>query len=574
VPLAALPSPERPKKLKNTFSMKIRTILVTAAVVLAGISAVAYANRLYLMAYSLGWYADIMHPRDANRAVPWVVGPAQADKPLAQRPPNIIVILADDLGFNDVTTYGGGKAAQGVPTPNIDAIARDGVRFDQGYAAAAVCTVSRAALMTGRYPWRFGVEFTPLPGAMVRVAGELYADPTRLHPVIIDQQKAAVAKSFNDLGMPPSEQTLAELLKTRGYHNMHIGKWHLGSTPEMRPNNQGFDESLFMESGLYLPEKDARVVNAKQDFDPIDKFLWPNMRFGVSYNGGKWFEPAKYLTDYFTDEAVTAIKRNKNQPFFLYLAHWGVHTPLQASKADYDALPNIPDHRRRVYAAMVKSIDRSVGRVLQTLREEGLDDNTIVIFTSDNGAPGYIGLPEVNQPYRGWKLTHFEGGVRVPYVAKWPAHIQAGTQYKQPMSHIDILPTVVAAAGGSMPADRVIDGVNLLPFLGRSAVQQPQRPLFWRDGPSRMVLDGGWKLIVSERPEKDWLFNLRDDPTEKRNLAATQPQKLAQLKAVLQAHHASMPPPLWPSLIALPVAIDKTLDQKQTPKDEYTYWYN
>ena len=557
--------------------MNLRKTLVTTAAVLVGIAAVAYANRLYLMEYSLGWYTDIMHPRDANRAVPWVAGPAQADKPLAQRPPNIIVILADDLGFNDVTTYGGGYAAQGVPTPNIDSIARDGVRFDQGYAGAAVCTVSRAALMTGRYPWRFGVEFTPTPGAMARVAGELYADRNNLHPVVIDKQKAANAKSFNDLGMPASEQTVAELLKARGYHNIHIGKWHLGSTPEMRPNNQGFDESLFMESGLYLPEKDANVVNAKQDFDPIDKFLWPNMRFGVSYNGGKWFEPAKYLTDYFTDEAVTAIKRNKNQPFFMYLAHWGVHTPLQASKADYDSLPNIPDHRRRVYAAMVKSVDRSVGRVLQTLREEGLDDNTIVIFTSDNGAPGYIGLPEVNKPYRGWKLTQFEGGLHVPYVAKWPGRIQAGTQYKQPVSNIDILPTVVAAAGGKLPADRVMDGVNLLPFLGKDAAQQasqPQRALFWRDGPYRTVQDGGWKLIVSERPKKDWLFNLNADPTEKLNLADTQPQKLAQLKAVLQAHHANMPAPLWSSFIELPVAIDKTLDQKPTPQDEYTYWYN
>jgi arylsulfatase A-like enzyme len=207
-----------------------------------------------------------------------------------------------------------------------------------------------------------------------------------------------------------------------------------------------------MESGLYLPENDPNVVNSKQDFDPIDKFLWPNMRFGVSFNNGKWFKPARYLTDYFTDEAVTAIKRNKNQPFFLYLAHWGVHTPLQASKADYDALSNIPDHRRRVYLAMVRAIDRSVGRVLQTLRDEGLDDNTIVIFTSDNGAPGYIGLPEVNQPYRGWKLTLFEGGVHVPYVAKWPGHIPAGTRYQPPVSNIDVLPTVVATATSAVLA--------------------------------------------------------------------------------------------------------------------------
>ena len=554
--------------------MNLRKTLLASTLVLAGLGALAYANRLYILEYSLGWYTDIKYPREAWRPAPWMAGPAAADQPVTERPPNVIVILADDLGFNDVTTYGGGYAQIGAPTPHIDSIARDGVRFDQGYAGSAVCTVSRAALMTGRYPWRFGVEFTPTPGAMARVAPQLYADPDRIYPLIIDKEKAAQAKDFNDLGMPASEQTVAELLKARGYHTLHIGKWHLGSTPEMRPNNQGFDETVFMESGLYLPQDDPNVVNSKQDFDPIDKFLWPNMRFGVSYNAGKWFEPNKYLTDYFTDEAVSAIKQNRNRPFFMYLAHWGVHTPLQASKADYDALPNIPDHRRRVYAAMVRSVDRSVGRVLQALRDEGLDGNTIVIFTSDNGAPNYIGLPEVNKPFRGWKLTLFQGGLRVPYVAKWPGRIPAGSRYAAPVSNIDILPTVVAAAGGKLPSDRVIDGVNLLPFLGKDAAPQPERPLFWRDGPYRTVQDHGWKLIVSERPKKDWLFNLSSDPTEKTNLVATEPRKLAELKDLLQKHNANMPAPIWPSFLEMPVAIDKTLDQKQTPEDEYTYWVN
>jgi uncharacterized sulfatase len=548
-----------------------------SAVVLLALAATAYFKRVTLLLYSLGWYTDLMFPRATNHPVPWVNGPAQAGATTEKRPPNIIVILADDLGMNNVSTYGGGYTDLGVATPNIDAIARDGVRFDQGYAGSAVCTVSRAALLTGRYPWRFGVEFTPTPKGMSRVAAMLYENSDQLYPLFIDQDKAASTKDFNDLGMPPSEQTLAKLLKPRGYHNIHIGKWHLGSTPAMRPNNQGFDESLFMESGLYLPEKSPDVVNSYQTFDPIDNFLWPNMRFGVSYNGGKWFEPNKYLTDYFTDEAVTAIKKNKNQPFFLYLAPWGVHVPLQASKEDYDALPNIPDHARRVYAAMVRSLDRSVGRVLQTLREEGLDDNTIVIFTSDNGAPSYIGLPEVNLPYRGWKLTFFQGGIRVPYVAKWPGHIPAGLQYTQPVSNIDILPTMVAAAGAHLPTDRTIDGVNLLPYLTTpkaGAALQPERTLFWRDGPYRAVQDHGWKLIAASRPRKDWLFNLHDDPTEKINLADRQPAKVAELRALLEAHNAGMPPALWPSFIEMPVLIDKTSNQKQLPGDEYTYWLN
>jgi arylsulfatase A-like enzyme len=554
--------------------MTRRQRLAVTVLVLAALLALVYANRMHLLRYSLGWYTDIVNPRDANRPVPWQAGPDAAIVPAAQRPPNIIVILADDLGINDVSAHGGGRGAEGVPTPNIDRIAHEGVRFDQGYAASAICTPSRAALLTGRFPWRFGVEFTPTPGAMARVVGSLYAGSGGLHPVIIDRNEAARAKPSSDLGMPDTERTIAELLKPRGYHTVHIGKWHLGSSPARRPNNQGFDESLFMESGLYLPEKDPRVVNSMQDFDPIDRFLWPNMRFGVSYNGGRWFEPSRYLTDYFTDEAVNAIRRNRNRPFFMFLAHWGVHTPLQASREDYDALPGIPDHRRRVYAAMVRAMDRSVGRVLQTLREEGIDENTIVIFTSDNGAPGYIGIPDVNAPYRGWKLTMFEGGLRVPYMARWPARIPAGTRYAHPVSNIDILPTALAAAGVEAPAGHVLDGVDLLPFLVPGAPPPPPRTLYWRDGPYRAMQDGGWKLIESGRPARDWLFDLKTDPTERNDLADREPQRLARMKAMSRAHHGPMPPSLWPSFIELPVLIDKTLDQKQEPGDDYTYWYN
>jgi arylsulfatase A-like enzyme len=554
--------------------MKTKKLIGIVALAVVALGATGYANRLLVLQYSLGWKTDLSHPRAPNRPVPWEAGPASAAQPPQARPPNIIIILADDLGINDVSTNGGGYTASGAPTTTLDALTRAGVNFSQGYAGAAVCTVSRAALLTGRYPWRFGVEFTPTPGAMARVAGALYADADAAHPVIIDQDRAAQARDFNDLGMPPSERSIAALLKARGYHTMHIGKWHLGSTAEMRPNAQGFDETLFMESGLYLPVDDPNVVNSKQDFDPIDRFLWPNMRFAVSYNNSEWFQPARYLTDYFTDEAVNAIKRNRNRPFFLYLAHWGVHTPLQASKADYDALPGIGDHRRRVYASMVRSIDRSVGTVVATLREQGLLENTIVIFTSDNGAPGYIGLPEVNRPYRGWKLTQFQGGLRVPFAASWPGHITAGSNYAEPVSNIDILPTVVAAAGARLPLDRVIDGVNLLPYLGAAPQRQPGRALFWRDGPYRAVQEQGWKLIVAQRPAKSWLFDLNTDPTEKVNLAVREPARLAHLQTVLAAHNAVMPAPLWPSFIEIPVRIDKTLDQPAAPDDEFTYWIN
>jgi arylsulfatase A-like enzyme len=543
-----------------------------ALAVVAAVLATLYAFRMTILLNALGVYQDIRHPRDANRPVPWAQGPATAEHSPTERPPNIVVILADDLGFNEVSLYG--KGIEGAPTPNIDRLAAEGARFDNGYAGNAVCSPSRATLLTGRYSSRFGFEYTPTPGNMAKVAPML-ADPKRERQTVLHPEATSEIADFDELGMPPSEVTIAKLLKTRGYHTVHIGKWHLGGTKEMRPNNQGFDESLYMESGLYMKPDDPQVVNSKQDFDPIDRFLWPNMRYATSYNGGDWFEPRGYLTDYYTDEAINAIRANKNQPFFLYLAHWAVHTPMQALKSDYDALGSITDHRARVEAAMVRALDRSVGRIMDELKAQGLDENTLIVFTSDNGAPNYIGLPHVNQPYRGWKLTYFEGGFHVPFAAKWPGHIKAGTVFRDAVHSIDILPTAAAAAGAQLPQDRAIDGVNLLPFLaGDMPGAPPHDVLFWRDGSYQAVIAHGWKLQVAARPNRIWLYHLAEDPTERTELSEQNPQNVAELKALLDAHNREMKDPMWPSFIEMPVAVDKTLDQPESPDDEYVYWQN
>jgi arylsulfatase A-like enzyme len=532
------------------------------------LGAFAWSQRVLVLQHSLGWITDWRNPRAPNRPVPWEPGPNQAEAPPSKRPPNIILIVADDLGINDVGMHRVAPQRGWVDTPAIDSIARDGLRFERGYAGAAVCTVSRAAIMTGRYPWRFGVEFTPTPGALGRIADHLYSQSTRVHPVLVDQKLGRQAPPFQELGMPGSELTIAEVLKTRGYHTAHIGKWHLGGNAAMRPNAQGFDETLLMESGLYLPHDDPRVVSVRSEHDPVDKFLWPNMRYAVSYNGSRWFEPAGYLTDYFTEEAVRMIGHNRHRPFFLYLAHWGVHTPLQASREDYEALAGISDHRARVYAAMIRSVDRSVARILSALRQHGLDDNTLILFTSDNGAPNSIGLRDLNAPYRGWKLTHFEGGLRVPFAARWPQRIAAGRVEPLPASHIDLMPTIAAAAGAALPSDRTIDGIDLL------APHPPSRPLFWRDGDYRAVQSEGWKLIVSRMPQRRWLFDLTSDPTERVDRVQQSPAQLQRLERALQSHHAGMPPALWPSFVAVPIPIDKTLDQPPSADDEYTYWIN
>jgi uncharacterized sulfatase len=375
--------------------------------------------------------------------------------------------------------------------------------------------------------------------------------------------------------MPASEITIAELLKPAGYHTVHIGKWHLGGVNGMSAHEQGFDESLLMASGLYLPVDDPNVVNSRQDFDPIDRFLWAAIKYAASFNDGPAFAPRGYLTDYYTDEAVKVIEANKDRPFLLYLAYWAPHIPLQATKADYDALAQIEDPRLRTYAAMIRALDRGVGRVLDALHANGLDDNTLVFFTSDNGAPNYIGLPEVNKPYRGWKITYFEGGIHVPYFLRWPKQIPPGQSYTAPVHGFDIFATAAAAAGVPLPADRPIDGVDLLPYVSGEHAGVPHRQLFWRSGHYRVVLADGWKLQVNERASQNtWLFDLNSDPTEQHNLAEREPARVAELRALLAAHDAEQAAPLWPSLAEMPVNIDKTLLQPDAPDDEYIYWPN
>lgn len=542
-----------------------------AVLVLAGLLVAAWMNRGALLLAGIGFMMDQRLSPGPNVPVVWDQGPASPSFG-EDRPPNIVLILADDLGWNDLTFGGGGVAGGTVPTPNIDSIAADGANFVNGYAANGTCAPSRAALMSGRYGTRFGFEFTPTPPGMGTAVTLMSGESNRLRPAIPGEDGPSVG--FDEMGMPASEITIAELLKERGYHTAHIGKWHLGRTNGMAANDQGFDESLLMASGLYLPEDDPNVVNAKQDFDPIDRFLWAAVRYAATMNGGEAFEPGGYLTDYYTDEAVKVIEANKNRPFFLYLAHWAPHTPLQATKEDYDALSHIELHRERVYAAMIRALDRGVGRVLDALRENGLEENTIVIFTSDNGGAGYIGLPDVNDPFRGWKITLFEGGIHVPYFIKWPAKIAPGTTVEDPVHHFDVYSTAAAAGGAPLPTDRKVDGVDLVPYAAGEKTGAPHDRLFWRSGTSQSALVNGWKLNVSDPPGRSWLFDLRNDPNEQNDLSAKRPDKLAELQQALADHNAEQLPSRWPSQGSFAINIDKDLSLPDAPDDEYIYWSN
>ena len=557
--------------------------MVVALLIIAGFA--GWQQRVELLVWVAPKLLKITSPVAENRELNWSQGPEVAASEPADRPPNIVLIVTDDMGFNDISLYNGGAGDGTLQTPSIDALAHEGVTFTNGYAANAVCAPSRASIMTGRYSTRFGFEFTPFfkTGVTIfRWMEELNPGPV---PLFLDEASAATMKPLQELGLPSSEITIAELLKQQGYYTAHVGKWHLGSVNDMVVTNQGFDDSLELKGTLYLPQDHPDVVNAKVEGDRIDRMVWATGTYSAAFNGvgnpGEQFKPKGYLTDYYTDQAVKVIENNRNRPFFLYLAHWGIHNPLQAARADYDALSHIEDHRLRVYSAMIRAVDRSVARVTQALEENGLTDNTLIILTSDNGGAGYIGLPNVNKPYRGWKLNHFEGGTHVPFMAKWPARISAGTSMEDPIHHNDIFTTIAAAAGAQLPQDRKIDGVDLLPYIRKETSGAPHETLFWREGHQQTVLHQGWKLIRAEQPHLPqpapmarWLFNLAVDPTEQNNLAAQNSEKLAELEALLAAHNAEQVEPLWPTVFNSPQLIDKTTNEPMKEGDEFIYWPN
>jgi uncharacterized sulfatase len=544
-----------------------------------------WQNRVDILVFAAPKLQEVFSPIADHRSIEWPRGPEVANVDPNDRPPNIVLIVTDDMGFNDISLYNGGAGDGSVQTPSIDALAEQGVTFTNGYAANAVCSPSRASIITGRYSTRFGFEFTPFYRTGATIFQWMNDLDPRPIPMFFDAENIDNMKPILELGLPASEITIAELLQKRGYYTALIGKWHLGSVGDMAPIKQGFDNSLELAGGLYLPENHPEVVNAKVSADPIDNMVWATgryaVRFSPSANGDEEFQPKGYVTDYYTDEAIKVIENNRHRPFFLYLAHWGIHNPLQASREDYDALSHIKDHRLRVYSAMIRAVDRSVARVTQSLADNGLAENTLVIFTSDNGGAGYIGLPDINKPYRGWKLNHFEGGTHVPFMAKWPAQINAGSQLDAAIHHNDIFTTIAAAAKIAVPTDRQIDGVDLLPYIRKEVAGVPHQTLFWREGHQQTVLHNGWKLIRADQshlpqpaPQAKWLFNLAQDPTEQINLASQNGDKVAELESLLAAHNAEQMQPLWPSVFNSPQHIDKTSNEPIEEGDEFIYWPN
>ena len=511
---------------------------------------------------------NINNPIAENQEIDWPI----AESDLKEGKPNIILILADDLGFNDVSYYNGGAADGSLLTPHIDSLAKEGVAFLNGYAASPVCSPSRAAIMTGRYSSRYGFEFTPYPAQAARIMNLLRQDgelgTINLEGVQWDEVGLTVG------GLPNEEITIAEMLKENGYYTAHIGKWHLGGfTDGMMPNDQGFDDSLMLNSSLYFPKNHPDIVNAKID-SSVEDMVWASSQYAASFNGSKPFKPGGYITDYYTDEAVKVIDNNKDRPFFLYLGHFAPHNPLQSLKKDYEKHSHMENHTLQVYAGMIEALDRSIGKILSALEKNGLTENTLIIFTSDNGGAGYIGLDNINKPYRGWKLTHFEGGMHIPFFAKWPTKIKKGMKYDKRIHHTDIFSTILGAANIEHPKEITIDGVNLIPFLNDEKIGEPHETLYWKNVTYQAIIHDNWKLMRSKYPkEKEYLYNLGKDPYEQSNLAMSEPEIKSLLHEKLNTHIESMPEPSWPQSVFMPVVIDKP-QTKYEEGDELIYWPN
>lgn len=429
-------------------------------------------------------------------------------------PPNVILIIADDLGYGDLSVYGGER----IQTPNIDALAAQGVRFTNGYVTAAVCAPSRAAIMSGQYQQRFGYEFNP------------------------------VRRDLEGVGIPAEVRILPEYLRERGYRTALVGKWHLGRTPETHPMNRGFDEFVGLLPGAtgYLAEPAEGDEWLPDPVPGSPQGFWP-MRLERGFEREERAEG--YLTDILTDEAIGFIGRNQNRPFFLTLAYNAPHTPLQAPARYLQRYAHIEDQSTRVYAAMVSALDDGVGRVMAALREQGLSENTLVVFVSDNGCAAYIGEGVCsNAPLRGSKGTYLEGGVRVPMIASWPGRLPQGRVYEQPVVSLDWTATIVAAAG-ARTGDAPFDGVNLLPMM--TASQPSSSAIVWQTTPNYAVREGEWKLIVAERADgagmMTYLFNLDSDPQERVNRAAEHPEIVQRLQGRYEAWGQQMQPPAFNS---------------------------
>ncbi|MEL0098061.1 MAG: sulfatase-like hydrolase/transferase [Opitutae bacterium] len=427
--------------------------------------------------------------------------------------PNMIVIMCDDLGYADV----GFNGCKDIPTPHIDSIARNGIICTSGYVTYPVCGPSRAGFITARYPQRFGFERNP----------QYQPDDP-------------------GMGLTREEKTIAELIKPRGYHCGIIGKWHLGAhIPTSHPMKRGFDEFYGHLGGghFYFPEK-LTIRRSQDATDEMESYrTW-------LLKGYDPVPPRKYLTDDFSDEAVAFVERNRDWPFFLFLAYNAPHGPLEATPEYLNRFSHIDEPKRKMYAAMVSAVDDGVGRLLSELEKYKLLENTIVVFLSDNGGIT-TKSGSSNLPLRGNKGEVWEGGFRVPFAIQWQGVLPKGSVYEYPVSSLDIGTTIVSLSGAEMPQDKPLDGANLIPFLTGKDKSPPHPSIYLRkyDSDVFAVRNGNEKLVLSHKGASPQLFDLEEDISEGNDLAKQRPKRVEELEKLRRQWNDELIEPTFLGLI-------------------------
>jgi len=467
----------------------------------------------------------------------------------ASNQPNILLITVDDLGMADCSLYGEGD----VKTPNIDKLGAGGVVFENAYVTSPVCAPSRASIITGRYQHRFGFEFTMheryLKNQMEYLGFRYLVGSDPWVPKWTDESPNQ--KAIDGQGLPVSEITLDEGLKKAGYKTGIVGKWHLGWGSEKLPSEFGFEEQygFFNSHSLYVPESTTGYVDQKIEADWTDSYIWSTQRNGphAIYRNNIEIAETEYLTDCITRESIKFIESKKDEPFFLWTSYNAPHTPLQAPEKYVEQFKHIKDPVKRVYRAMIASLDDNLGVLMEYLRESGLDENTLIFFVSDNGGAEYTFTTD-NGRYDGGKNTEFEGGVKVPMIMRWKGVIGEGIRFEPMVSAMDIFTTALVAADAKLPA-RPLDGRNIVPFITDSKMGMPHEYLFWKRGNSKGVRSNDWKLLINDYSGDTLLYNLTSNRYENPDLTKQNPGVVIQLSQAISDWQETHVDQLWPSVI-------------------------
>ena len=471
--------------------------------------------------------------------------------------PNVILIVADDLGYNDISFNGNNL----IETKNIDQIAKNGINFTRAYASASVCAPSRAAFLTGNYQQRYGFEFLPdLFNYSPRVRK---ADFKRFGHQDNFKKWYENDTPINKRGLNPFVNTIGDYLKKMGYQTSVIGKWHMGTNSKFNATNFGFDfhYGISGAGSLYAPINQDNIIESRHTWDFADFIIWQATNYHTLENGKKTIpKNSEYLTDVFTKRAVDYIKVNKNKPFFLHLSHMAPHGPFQAQKKYYDQFSHIKDHNKRVYYAMIKNLDDSIGEIKKALNDEGIAENTLIIFTSDNGGATYTRATD-NSPFIGGKMSNFEGGTTVPMIIEWTNKIKPQGNYSNMVSLLDIVPTILDAVK-SPSLSNTFDGVSLLPYI-KSKDKKPHKELFWKTGYVKSIISDNFKLHINEKENFRTLINLENDPSEKFNLISKYPEKAKKLTESWEQWNNTLKEPIWKSNADVSIPISNSENSKK-----------